>query len=101
MTTATKARRPARRAEDRIDLRVPSETKELIERAASIIGTTMSQFVTLKAYEAAKEVLREHQVWKLTSSESKAFVDLLTNPPAPTEALREAFASHERRVSKA
>ena len=90
------SRRP--KAEGRIDARLPTETKQLIERAAIITGVTVSDFVISKAYEAAAMVVQEHETWVLNRRESKKFVDALLNPPDPNEALRAAAARYKARV---
>jgi uncharacterized protein (DUF1778 family) len=90
------SRRP--KAEGRIDARLPTETKQLIERAAIITGVTVSDFVISKAYEAAAMVVQEHETWVLNRRESKTFVDALLNPPDPNEALRAAAARYKARV---
>lgn len=91
------ATRPPR-AEDRIDARLPAETKQLLERAATITGTTLSHFVISKAHEAAAAVVREHESWVLTRGQSRAFVASLLNPPEPNAALRDAAARYKTRT---
>ena len=84
----TRVRRP--KAEDRIDARLPSETKRLIERAAFITGVTLSDFVVSKAYEAATKIVHQHETWTLNRQQSKAFAAALSNPPEPNAALKAA-----------
>ena len=102
-THATASRPPRRpKAEDRIDARLPAETKQLIERAAVIMGVTLSDFVISTAYNAARTVLHEHDTWTLNRRQSKAFVDALLNPPEPNAALQEAakrYRSHSRNAA--
>ena len=95
-TLETRSRRP--KAEDRIDARLPAETKQLIERAAVITGVTLSDFVISRAYEAAAAIVREHDTWVLSRRESKAFVEALLSPPAPNKALRAAAARYKTRT---
>jgi len=90
---AAQKTRPSRpKAEDRIDARLPAETKQLIERAAVITGVTLSDFVISRAYEAAAAIVREHDTWVLSRRDSKAFVDALHNPSEPNKALKAAAA---------
>jgi uncharacterized protein (DUF1778 family) len=95
-TQTTRSRRP--KAEDRIDARLPADTKQLIERAAVITGVTLSDFVISRAYEAAAAIVREHDTWVLSRRESKEFVDALLNPPEPNKALRAATARYKSRT---
>jgi uncharacterized protein (DUF1778 family) len=92
---ATRSRRP--KAEERIDARLPAETKQLIERAAGITGVTTSDFIISKAYEAATAVVQEYETWALNRRDSKAFIDALLNPPEPNEALKAAAARYKSR----
>jgi len=82
---------------DRIDVRLPGDTKRVIERAASLIGTTTSDFITMKAYEAAQRVVEGHDRWILNTEQSKAFVDALLNTE-PNAALRAAAKHHSSLV---
>ena len=41
----------------RINLRTSAEAKELIERAAALIGTTVSSFMLQNAFEAARRIV--------------------------------------------
>lgn len=91
----TRSRRP--KAEERIDARLPAETKQLIERAAGITGVTTSDFIISKAYEAATTVVHEYDTWTLSRRDSKAFIDALLNPPEPNKALKAAAARYKAR----
>jgi len=42
-----------------------------------------------------KMVDPEHEAWKLSRRASEAFAEALLNPPAPSEALREAAARYK------
>ena len=95
-TQETRSRRP--KAEDRIDARLPADTKQLIERAAVITGVTLSDFVISRAYEAAATIVREHDTWILSRRDSKAFVNALLDPPEPNKALRAAAARYTSRT---
>jgi uncharacterized protein (DUF1778 family) len=91
----TRSRRP--KAEERIDARLPAETKQLIERAAVITGVTVSDFIISKAYEAAATVVKGYDAWTMNRRDSKAFMDALLNPPEPNEALKAAAARYRSR----
>ena len=77
MATAT-----ATRAE-RLDARVTREEKEMIETAASLRGTSASDFVRMATREAALETIREHEVLTLNEEAKRVFVEALLNPPKP------------------
>lgn len=72
----------------RLELRVTPEEKELIERAAALAGINTTDFVRGTMLAAAKETIQTHEVLRLTGEGSRAFVEALINPPAPSAHLR-------------
>jgi len=79
MATATAAR------DERLDARVTREEKEMIETAASLSGTSASDFIRLATRQAALNTIREHEVLTLNDEAKRVFVEALLNPPKPTE----------------
>jgi uncharacterized protein (DUF1778 family) len=79
MATATAAR------DERLDARVTREEKEMIETAASLSGTSASDFIRLATRQAALNTIREHEVLSLNDEAKRVFVEALLNPPKPTE----------------
>lgn len=75
---------------ERIELRVAASAKELIQRAMAVTGLTAGDL----AYEGARRVLDEHERMVLTGSDRQAFLDALSNPPAPTKKLVAALKRH-------
>ena len=80
-----------RHRDQRLEARVTSDQKELIERAASVQGRTVTDFVVSALQEAARQAIAECTVWKLTQDQHKVFIDALMNPPAPNQKLQEAY----------
>lgn len=76
----------------RINLRTSPEAKALIERAAALMGTTMSSFMLQNAYEAAQRLIAQHETITLSDRDRDAFLAALENPPEPTDALRALLA---------
>ena len=74
--------------DERIEFRVSSEMKTLIQQAASLQGISTSDFLAATAYREAKKTVEEHDIIRLTREESERFVDLLLNPPAPNARLK-------------
>lgn len=68
---------------ERLDARVTREEKELIEAAASLRGTSSSDFVRMALKEAALHTIREHESLTLAQSSRKVFVEALLTPPKP------------------
>ena len=72
----------------RLDLRVAPEEKELIDRAATLMGSNTTDFVRSTLLTAAREAIRTHEVIKLTAEGTRVFIEALINPPEPNEHLR-------------
>lgn len=79
MATATITR------DERLDARVTREEKEMIETAASLRGTSASDFVRMATKEAALNIVREYEVLTLNEKARRVFVETLLNPPKPNE----------------
>ena len=84
---------------ERLEARASVEEKEVIQHAADLEGRSLSEFVVMRAYEAAQQVIREQEAITLSPRASRAFVEALLNPPAPNEHLRAAFADYKRGVA--
>jgi uncharacterized protein (DUF1778 family) len=86
----------ARRRAERISLRVTSQEKELLARAAALeTAGDLTRFVASAAMRAARSTIEEYGVSCVTDHTRKRFYDLLVNPPAPNEALIKLMASDE------
>lgn len=72
-----------------VSVRMPQQTKELIETAAFTVSKTFSAFVTESAIQHAVDVLLDQCVFNLSAEQAEAFARVLDSPPAPTEKLRE------------
>ena len=87
------ANSPTTRTESaRINLRTSPEAKALIERAAAIMGSTVSSFMLQNAYEAASRVVANNETIVLSQEAFEAFIAVCENPPEPTDALRQLLA---------
>lgn len=73
---------------ERLGFRATREFKEMVERAASLQGVTVSDFLIASAYKEAVQTIKEHEVIELNREASMKLADMLTNPPAPNDALR-------------
>jgi uncharacterized protein (DUF1778 family) len=81
------------KADTSITMRLPVQTRELIDRAAATIDKSRTEFVLESARQRAIDVLLDQRVFHLDAAASEAFTDVLENPPAPVEALRALMAS--------
>ena len=76
-----------------VSLRMPLQTKMLIEKAAVTVRKTFSAFVTESASQHAVDVLLDQCVFNLNADQAEAFALVLDKPPAPTAKLRELMQS--------
>jgi uncharacterized protein (DUF1778 family) len=81
---------------ERLEARLTSEQKELLQRAAEIEGTTLTDFVIRSAQAQARRVIEEHTRIKLSLEDSQAFVASLLNPPAPNQRMMKAAAEYKQ-----
>lgn len=81
-------------AHERIDLRTTPEIKELIVRAASSAGLSVSAFLLGTAQERAKQILAEAEMITLTSRDWNAFAKALDNTEKPRPKLSAAIKRH-------
>jgi uncharacterized protein (DUF1778 family) len=85
---------PARSRHDKsVTMRIPQQTKDLIDRAAVTLHKSFSAFVIESAREQAIDVLLNQTVFNLSADQAEAFAQVLDNPPAPTEKLRKVMKS--------
>ncbi len=76
--------------QERLEARITKSQKKLFEKAASLKGTSVSQFVIASAQEAAVRTLEEQQIIELGRRDQEIFVNALLNPTSPNERLRAA-----------
>ena len=81
------------KADTSITMRLPVQTRELIDRAAATIDKSRTEFVLESARARAVDVLLDQRVFHLGADAGEAFAQLLENPPAPVAALRKLMAS--------
>ena len=77
---------------ERLEARITPQQKELLQEAAALEGTSLSDFV-VRAQRAAEKSIRDYAVITLSARDSQTFVEALVEPPAPNAALR-AAAEH-------
>lgn len=86
----------------RITARVPQNVVDILELAASMVGSTLNQFVTQAALEKAEKIVENERMLRLSQDTTAWFFDLLDNPPAPSQNLVDALGLYnERKTSNA
>lgn len=71
----------------RITARVPIQVQETLEMAASIVGSTVNQFIVQTALREAERIIEQERVIHLTARDAEAMLTAFDNPPMPNEKL--------------
>lgn len=89
LKTQTQAR------DERLDLRMSTEIKALVARAADMAGMTMSAFVIESIREKATWLIEQHDQITLNNEARDRLLDMLANPPEPNTKLRRAARKYQ------
>jgi uncharacterized protein (DUF1778 family) len=84
MTARTEAR------DDRIEIRTTKEEKRLLMAAAEHERLDLTSFIMRTALPAARDIVEKADRIVLSERDTKRILDLLENPPPPTDALVDA-----------
>ena len=84
--------------EDRIELRATREEKRLLAAAAAYERLDVTSFIMQKVLPSAREVVDRAERIVLSSRDTDRVLQLLENPPKPTQAL--LAAARRRRARK-
>ena len=80
---------------DRIDIRISKENKDLIKYAAEISGfKSISEFIVSLAKNEAKRIIEEETKLLKSMDDKVLFVETLLHPPAPNKALKSALDNY-------
>ena len=94
-----KAWKPSTKVE-RLEARVTREQKRMIERAAGLRGTTVTDFVVVSAQQAATETIKDFEALSLRDEAREVFVKALLNPSAPKATARAAARRYKERMGQ-
>jgi len=84
------------RKEERLDVRLRKDAKQLISDAAALTHQSVSEFVVSVALERSREVVERSNAFVLSRQEASRFLDALGNPPRPNAKLRNAAERYRR-----
>ena len=85
------ALKPARARGERLEARITTEQKKLVEHAAALEGRTVTDFVLTSIQDAARRAIEAHTRLDLSLRDRRAFVEALLNPPPVNARLRETI----------
>lgn len=74
-----------------VNLRIRTETRSLIDRAATMLGRTRSDFMIEASRRAAEDAILDQSVISVDRERYNAFVAMLDRPAQPNEKLRKTM----------
>lgn len=80
----------------RLETRISVDLMEVLRRAAQLQDRTLTDFVIGAAQEAARKVIAETSVVRLSLGDQQRFAAALIDPPKPNAALKRAFARRRK-----
>ena len=76
---------------DRIDVRISKEQKELIKFASELRGfKSLTEFIVFTTNKEANKIIAEKNQILKSLEDKKIFVDAILNPPSPNVNLKNA-----------
>lgn len=91
--------RDKRTREARLAFRVDKQTKELVERAATLEQRNVTDFCLTAMTEAARRTIASHETLVLSVRDQQAFFDALIHPPKANARLKRAFKKERTRLA--
>jgi uncharacterized protein (DUF1778 family) len=85
----------------RLEMRLPPNVHELLDRAAEIQGRSLTDFVVAAAHQAACKTIEEAEVVHLALEDQRRFATAILHPAAPVPALRRAFKRRKALLGEA
>lgn len=87
---------------DRIDIRISKENKDLIKQAAELSGfKSVSEFIVSMAKKEAIKIIDEEAKLLKSMDDKILFVETLLNPPTPNEGLKSALENYNNILNSA
>lgn len=83
-----------------INIRVTPETKALLEQAAILRDSNLSNFVINSALDVATQTVLSRNMINLSRRDSEVFANALLNPPEPNEAFKKASVQYAEMIKK-
>ena len=84
----------------RLEIRSTPTQKSVIERAASLLGESVSSFVLSTALRDAVRIIHDHQVTELSVRDWASFEAILEEDLEPSTHLKEASRQYKTRVAQ-
>ena len=83
----------------RLNFRLPSDLKQVIEVAAAQLGQSVSDFAVSTLVRTARDIIRQQNITDLSNRDRDVFVAMLNDADAkPSEAITDAAQRYLRQV---
>ncbi len=82
----------------RLEARITGAQKDLFQRAASLSGRSLTDFVVASVQEAAGRTIREHEIMTLAEEDRETLVAALLDAPQLGPRLRKASERYRHTV---
>jgi uncharacterized protein (DUF1778 family) len=82
----------------RLEMRATHEQKQLIERAATLRGESITSFMLSHLIQVSQNVIQEHYTTELSLQDWEMFTDLLNSPKPANEALKNAAKRYQMHI---
>ena len=80
---------------ERIGARVPRDVYDTLNKAAELMGATVTQFLVQSALKEAQSVIEREQTIRLSVRDSERLLDLLVKPAKPNARLKAAMKHYQ------
>ena len=84
------------RKNENLHIRVTPEQKDILMRAASLLGIDTSAFILQNSLREARKELQSIDKITLSDEDTALFLDALVNPPAINNKLRDAYRFYDQ-----
>jgi uncharacterized protein (DUF1778 family) len=95
--SATTMERPrevsSQRRDAVINVRLSTKLRDLIDRAAAVVGKTRTDFILESARKHAVDVLLDQRLFSLEPKQYEEFLRVLDQPPEPNARLKQLLSS--------
>lgn len=83
-----------------LNIRATEQQRQLIDRAADVLGKSRSEFMLESAVRAAENVVLDQTYFVLSDEAFDEVLAMLDSPPEPTQALRDLMAGRYGKLNQ-
>lgn len=84
----------------RVEFRCTEDQRSMIEKAVSLTGRSVTDFVLSAVQEKAMRIITEIETIRLNARDSRILAAALIKPPAPNERLQAAAERHRQLIAQ-